>query len=89
MLLFQGSHVLDIAAEFKTMRGGTRTPTPNSTVGQSLVLSVPLGNRLLQALLAESRSLTARLVTCLINGLLWMLFFVTLGIWRQGLQLLR
>ncbi|KAA0067619.1 envelope-like protein [Cucumis melo var. makuwa] len=61
MRLFQVSHVLDIAAEFENVPRGTKTTTPNPTVGQSLVLSVPVANCLLQALLAEFRSLTRQI----------------------------
>ncbi|TYK07923.1 flocculation protein FLO11-like [Cucumis melo var. makuwa] len=39
----------------------TRSPTPNPIVDQPLVLSVSLANRLLHALVAESRSLTRQI----------------------------
>ena len=61
MRLFQGSHIPDIVAEFDQVSRGTRSPTSNPTVDQPLVLSVSLANRLLHALVAESRSLTRQI----------------------------
>ncbi|TYK06511.1 putative mitochondrial protein [Cucumis melo var. makuwa] len=60
--LFQGSHILNVYAKFDNAPGGSRATTAtNPTVGQPLVLYVPLANRLLQALMVESRSLTRQI----------------------------
>ncbi|TYK11089.1 flocculation protein FLO11-like [Cucumis melo var. makuwa] len=62
MRLFQGSHILDVAATFENAPVGTSAAAAtNPTVGQPLVLSVSLANRLLQVLLAESRCLTRQI----------------------------
>ncbi|KAA0050531.1 flocculation protein FLO11-like [Cucumis melo var. makuwa] len=62
MRLFQGSHIPDVAAEFENAPGGTRAAaSTNPTVRQPLVLYVPLASRLLQALMAESHSLTRQI----------------------------
>lgn len=59
MRLFQGSHIPDVAAEFDNAPGRIKSAAAmHSTVGQSLVLFILLANLLLQALMAESRSLT-------------------------------
>ena len=62
MHLFQGSHVPDVAAEFDNAQGGTSTTAAtHPTVGHPLTLTVSLANRLLQALIVESRSLTRQI----------------------------
>ncbi|KAA0065488.1 putative gag-pol polyprotein [Cucumis melo var. makuwa] len=62
MRLFQGFHIPDVAAKFESAPGGTRAAIATyPTIGQPLVLSVPLANWLLQALMAESRSLTRQI----------------------------
>lgn len=61
MRLFQGSHIPDISDEFENAPRGTKTNAINPTIGQPLVLSVPLVNHLLQASMAESRSLTRQI----------------------------
>ncbi|KAA0055023.1 flocculation protein FLO11-like [Cucumis melo var. makuwa] len=59
MRLFQGSHIPDVAAAFENAPGGTSVvAATNPTIGQPLILFVSLANRLLQALMAESCSLT-------------------------------
>uniref|UniRef100_A0A9I9DXP8 Flocculation protein FLO11-like n=1 Tax=Cucumis melo TaxID=3656 RepID=A0A9I9DXP8_CUCME len=57
--LFKGFHIPDVVAEFINAPGRTRAAAAtHSTVGQPLVLFISLSNRLLQALMAESRSHT-------------------------------
>ncbi|XP_050938794.1 uncharacterized protein LOC103485731 [Cucumis melo] len=62
MHLFQGAHFPDVAAEFDNAPGGTSTPAASQpAVGHPVTLSVSLANRLLQALIAESRALTCQI----------------------------
>ncbi|KAA0050418.1 putative gag-pol polyprotein [Cucumis melo var. makuwa] len=57
-----GSHIPDVAAAFENApRGTSSVAATNLTIGQPLVLFVSLANRLLQALMAESRSLTCQI----------------------------
>ncbi|KAA0060048.1 flocculation protein FLO11-like [Cucumis melo var. makuwa] len=59
MRLFQGAHIPDVAAEFDNALSEISTPAASQpAVGHSLTLSVSLVNRLLQALIVESRALT-------------------------------
>ncbi|XP_008452370.2 uncharacterized protein LOC103493432 [Cucumis melo] len=59
MCLFQGAHIPDVAAEFDNAPSKTSTHVASQpSVGHPLTLCVSLANRLLQALIAESRALT-------------------------------
>ncbi|TYJ96982.1 flocculation protein FLO11-like [Cucumis melo var. makuwa] len=60
--LFQGAHFPDVAVEFDNAPGGTSTPAASQpAVGHPVTLSVSLANRLLQALIVESRALTRQI----------------------------
>ncbi|XP_050935072.1 uncharacterized protein LOC103498446 [Cucumis melo] len=62
MHLFQGTHFQDVATEFDNAPGGTSTPAASQpAVDHPVTLSVSLANRLLQALIAESRALTRQI----------------------------
>ncbi|TYK27414.1 flocculation protein FLO11-like [Cucumis melo var. makuwa] len=62
MRLFQGSHIPDVTAAFANAPEGTSAAAAtNSTVGQPLLLSIPLANCLLHALMVESCSLTRQI----------------------------
>ncbi|TYK16303.1 gag-pol polyprotein [Cucumis melo var. makuwa] len=62
MHLFQGSYIPDIVVEFDNAPGGTSiAATTHPTVSHPLTLSVSLVNLLLQALIAESCSLTRQI----------------------------
>ncbi|KAA0038408.1 flocculation protein FLO11-like [Cucumis melo var. makuwa] len=60
--LFQGAHFPDVAVEFDNAPGGTSTPAASQpAVGHPVTLSISLANRLLQALIVESRALTRQI----------------------------
>ncbi|TYK06508.1 flocculation protein FLO11-like [Cucumis melo var. makuwa] len=62
MHLFQGTHFPNVATEFDNALGGTSTPAAlQPAVDHPVTLSVSLANRLLQALIAESRALTRQI----------------------------
>ncbi|KAA0058506.1 flocculation protein FLO11-like [Cucumis melo var. makuwa] len=62
MRLFQGAHFPNVAAEFDNAPGGTSTSAASQpAVGHPMTLSVSLANRLLQALIDESRALTRQI----------------------------
>ncbi|KAA0062014.1 flocculation protein FLO11-like [Cucumis melo var. makuwa] len=62
MRLFQGAHIPDVAAKFDNAPGRTSTPAASQPiVGHPLTLSMSLSNRLLQALIVESRALTRQI----------------------------
>ncbi|KAA0067426.1 flocculation protein FLO11-like [Cucumis melo var. makuwa] len=87
MRLFQGFHSPNISVEFEYAPGGTKTNATNPTVGQSLVLPFSLANHLLQALMAESRSLTRQISVLSDRWTVLDTTSVTFGVWLRGLQL--